>query len=340
MANRAAGGKIEGAVYPMERIEEHRVDANGRVEYFIKWDGWSPKHNTWEPRENIIDMQTIIEYHKRNASAGGRLLGAKRRPRSDPYGSESSEDEPILNATKRGETKASLSSTLSKKATPRTPPVKKATPRVVGSKITPPKSYIKKGQEGNCSVCLGAHCFQDNPIVYCGRCNVGVHTQCYGYPLSLEIPDGEWICQRCRFKAGSEQCVLCPIKNGCMKKTTDGRWAHLACAMWVPEVFFRLGPGMEPIDTFQVARRRWRHQCYFCELRSGACVECSYEGCNAVFHVTCGMKHGVLLEYEVNKSGSDMVISFCAKHSSYWRRQRAKIKKKRKGVVRPRDEVS
>jgi len=39
-----------------------------------------------------------------------------------------------------------------------------------------------------------------------------------------------------------------------MKRTTDYRWAHIACAVWIPEVFFRSGIGREPIDFLQIGK--------------------------------------------------------------------------------------
>ena len=36
--------------------------------------------------------------------------------------------------------------------------------------------------------------------------------------------------------------------------------------MWVPEVFFRRGMGMEAIDTFQVSERRWMNICSICKV--------------------------------------------------------------------------
>lgn len=31
--------------------------------------------------------------------------------------------------------------------------------------------------------------------------------------------------------------VIAVLLGGAMKPTTDGRWAHLACAMWIPGLF-------------------------------------------------------------------------------------------------------
>lgn len=41
-------------VFAVESIEKKRI-RKGRCEYLVKWRGWSPKYNTWEPEENILD---------------------------------------------------------------------------------------------------------------------------------------------------------------------------------------------------------------------------------------------------------------------------------------------
>ncbi|XP_065210191.1 polycomb group protein Pc-like [Planococcus citri] len=45
-------------VYAAEKIMKKRV-RRGKVEYFVKWKGWSQKHSTWEPEENILDARLI-----------------------------------------------------------------------------------------------------------------------------------------------------------------------------------------------------------------------------------------------------------------------------------------
>ena len=65
------------------------------------------------------------------------------------------------------------------------------------------------------------------------------------------IPKGEWLCRVCA--AGDEQakCVLCPVKGGALKRVRPGNssWAHLCCALWIPEVRVGNADKMEPITN-------------------------------------------------------------------------------------------
>jgi NuA3 HAT complex component NTO1 len=168
-----------------------------------------------------------------------------------------------------------------------------------------------------CDVCAQGGA-PEAPIVTCATCRIAVHAHCYGNPLLRRLPSGPWTCEQCKWGAQNEPCVLCPSRKGPMKRTTDFRWAHLACAMWIPEVFFRYGEGREPIDCLQIARRRWTQVCCHCKQRYGACIECSHHKCKKTFHVTCGMNHEISLEYQENEDGADVVLAFCAQHAKKW----------------------
>lgn len=62
-------------VFAAECIKKKRI-RKGRVEYYVKWKGWSPKHNTWEPEENILDARLLEAYE---ASQRERELHEKKR---------------------------------------------------------------------------------------------------------------------------------------------------------------------------------------------------------------------------------------------------------------------
>lgn len=152
----------------------------------------------------------------------------------------------------------------------------------------------------------------------CSECGIVVHPTCYGNPLAVQVPL-VWVCEQCKWGARDQMCALCPTPGGCMKRTTDYRWAHLSCSMWVPEVFFRDGEGREPIDVLQVIPRRWTQTCCHCKQRYGACIECSHPKCKKTFHVTCGVRNGIGLEYHENEDGADVVLSYCPAHVRRYR---------------------
>ena len=191
-----------------------------------------------------------------------------------------------------------------------------------------------------CSVCNGegkdaADCTsQDELLVTCADgCGTRVHAKCFGYPLEGRPPKqlakrGGWTCERCvSYKADApgglqlekrERCALCPRRDGAMKRTTDWRWAHLSCALFIPEVFFRGSPqGREPVDLLQVPRRRFKVGCELCRRDGeGATVDCSEAGCGASFHITCNLAQDNVCEF---REETGVVLNFCGRHSAQYR---------------------
>lgn len=44
-----------------------------------------------------------------------------------------------------------------------------------------------------------------------------------------------------------QRCELCPSKDGALKRTDQAGWAHVVCALYIPEVRFGNVTTMEPI---------------------------------------------------------------------------------------------
>uniref|UniRef100_A0A2K6FKC4 [histone H3]-trimethyl-L-lysine(9) demethylase n=1 Tax=Propithecus coquereli TaxID=379532 RepID=A0A2K6FKC4_PROCO len=135
-------------------------------------------------------------------------------------------------------------------------------------------------------------------LISCAKCCVRVHASCYGIP-SHEICDG-WLCARCKMNAWTAECCLCNLRGGALKQTKNNKWAHVMCAVAVPEVRFTNVPERTQIDVGRIPLQRLKLKCIFCRHRvkkvSGACIQCSYGRCPASFHVTCAHAAGVLME--------------------------------------------
>ncbi|XP_077777658.1 lysine-specific demethylase 4C isoform X3 [Podarcis muralis] len=135
-------------------------------------------------------------------------------------------------------------------------------------------------------------------LISCAKCCVQVHASCYGVP-SHEIND-RWLCSRCKRGAWTAECCLCNLRGGALKQTTNRKWAHVMCAIAIPEVRFVNVIERTPIDTSRIPLQRLKLKCIFCRQRikkiSGACIQCSYGRCPASFHVTCAHAAGVLME--------------------------------------------
>lgn len=182
-------------------------------------------------------------------------------------------------------------------------------------------------------------------MVFCDCCNICVHQACYGI---TSIPDGSWLCRTCSLSQRPD-CVLCPNKGGAMKCTRSGqKWAHVSCALWIPEVSIGCVERMEPITKissipvikfkllinftenvaykyilsillnvffffFVFQQSRWALICVLCRERVGACIQCSIKTCKTAYHVTCAFKHGLemkaIIEDEMADDGVKLRVS-------------------------------
>lgn len=176
-----------------------------------------------------------------------------------------------------------------------------------------------------CAVCQSTDADPLDPIVFCDGCDLMVHTTCYGSPLTNGVPEGDWFCSKCLITKKDNtkvvSCCLCPETNGAMKRTVDKKWAHIVCALFVPEVFFKDSEGREGIDCSEVPSRRFRKKCYVCESVNGCVIDCSEPKCPLAFHVTCGLKNELCIEYKEGKSKGAIVAGFCETHTHLWTKQ-------------------
>ncbi|KAL4376625.1 hypothetical protein GQ457_02G042800 [Hibiscus cannabinus] len=178
-----------------------------------------------------------------------------------------------------------------------------------------------------CSVCHMDEEYENNLFLQCDKCRMMVHARCYG---ELEPVDGIlWLCNLCRPGAPESppSCCLCPVIGGAMKPTTDSRWAHLACAIWIPETCLSDVKRMEPIDGLnRISKDRWKLLCSICGVSYGACIQCSNPTCRVAYHPLCARAAGLCVELEeedrlfllsVDEDDEDQCIrllSFCKKH--------------------------
>ncbi|XP_047983095.1 histone-lysine N-methyltransferase ATX2-like isoform X2 [Salvia hispanica] len=177
-----------------------------------------------------------------------------------------------------------------------------------------------------CNVCHMDEEYENNLFLQCDKCRMMVHARCYG---ELEPSDGVlWLCNLCRPGAPeSPLCCLCPVVGGAMKPTTNDSWAHLACAIWIPETCLLDVKKMEPIDGIdRINKDRWKLLCSICHVSHGACIQCSNINCRVSYHPLCARAAGFCLETEdmdrVHTAPLDeddeyrsiQLLSFCERH--------------------------
>ncbi|XP_076056710.1 uncharacterized protein LOC143034484 [Oratosquilla oratoria] len=183
---------------------------------------------------------------------------------------------------------------------------------------------IEYDEDVICDVCRSPDSEEGNEMVFCDACNICVHQACYGITA---IPSGSWHCRTCSLGIKPD-CVLCPNKGGAMKSTKSGqKWAHVACALWIPEVSIGSVERMEPITKISnIPQSRWALVCVLCRERRGACIQCSVKTCKTAYHVTCAFKHGLEMRAIIEDESADDGVklrSYCEKHSKPSKKDRS-----------------
>ena len=104
-----------------------------------------------------------------------------------------------------------------------------------------------------------------------------VFPACYGI---VQVPTGPWFCRKCESQERAarvvsycakknpaysvtvhsnylQRCELCPSRDGALKRTDTNSWAHVVCALYIPEVRFGNVSTMEPIVLGLVPQERY-----------------------------------------------------------------------------------
>ncbi|KAF2274981.1 uncharacterized protein EI97DRAFT_468260 [Westerdykella ornata] len=183
-------------------------------------------------------------------------------------------------------------------------------------------------QDTKCAICDDGDCENTNAIVFCDGCDLAVHQECYGVPF---IPEGQWLCRRCQLVGRIDHpgCIFCPNLDGAFKQTTNMKWSHLLCALFIPEVSIANTTFMEPVqDVEKVPRTRWKLTCMICKQKMGACIQCAHKSCFEAFHVTCARKARLCLRtnifsrLEEERERPPEFRGYCDRHTPLeWRKE-------------------
>jgi NuA3 HAT complex component NTO1 len=155
------------------------------------------------------------------------------------------------------------------------------------------------------------------------------------------IPEGQWLCRKCTVSPENPvSCVMCPSEGGAFKQTTTGKWAHLLCAIWIPEAGVGNTVYMEPIDGVEmITKQRWKlvrrscpgpflfsarpfdplpiplsQKCSLCKKPGGACIQCENKSCYTALHPTCAREAGLLGSMKTYGDTGGVLKAYCERH--------------------------
>jgi len=113
----------------------------------------------------------------------------------------------------------------------------------------------------------------------------------------------EWLLSvSCTVLSCLQRCELCPSKDGALKKTDNSAWAHVVCALYIPEVRFGNVTTMEPIILQLIPTERFSKvisvwfscsKLLFYQKNIDYCYICNEIGFSHWVVFSCHLKHYV-----------------------------------------------
>jgi hypothetical protein len=160
--------------------------------------------------------------------------------------------------------------------------------------------------------------------VFCDKCDLAMHQRCINLD-QLPPSDAPWFCDVCKAGGNPSEtaCAICLKKGGCFARTAQHEWAHVVCALHVPETCLSdETPGEDReivMGVDQIIPRRRSLRCGVCrDPPGGACVQCNHRSCAWAVHPSCvASAPGVLSTVAPKGPGlAHMVyVVYCPVHS-------------------------
>ena len=70
--------------FVVERILKKKMDDDGEILYFVKWQGYTAKWNTWEPADNLIHAaEAINEFNMKSSGIAQKKQKKRKRPEDE-----------------------------------------------------------------------------------------------------------------------------------------------------------------------------------------------------------------------------------------------------------------
>lgn len=184
----------------------------------------------------------------------------------------------------------------------------------------------------SCSVCTDPE-DQENKFFICEICGVCIHALCYGIDTDVDSSE-KWLCSPCNVGISQPSCVLCLQTSGAMKKTSNGEWVHVICALFTEGAFFEDENDMEPVNLSGISESKQKQTCAYCLKAVGFCSLCSKSKCTERIHVTCAQKNKCTIEVVKEEDNSIDFRAYCSKHKPSKSKRRVSSKFVRKVVAK------